>query len=94
MALKLQLAVPAAMAPAASETLEGVNDGVPLQPAPDMALTPVTVSPAGKLSVKASPFCAGLVVPFVMVKFRVLLLPVATVARLYPLARVGRGVLV
>ena len=65
------------MAPPVSVTLEAVKLGVPLQPVPVTAPTPVTVRPAGKLSVKARLLCAGLPVPLLMLKVRVLDEPAA-----------------
>ena len=70
-AVKVQGPLPAVIAPAARETVEAVNAGVPLQPVPVMAPTAVTVRPAGKVSVKARPLWTGLPVELATVKVRV-----------------------
>src|SRR5437868_14651770 len=71
-AVKVQVVLPAVIAPALRLTVVAVKAGVPEQPAPAIALTAVTVVPAGNVSVNARPACAGLPAPFVTVKVSVL----------------------
>jgi hypothetical protein len=71
-AVKLQLAVVAAMFSPAKATVLLVKLVLPpVQPAPATALTAVTVKPAGKVSVKPRLVCAGLPAPLLTVKVKV-----------------------